>query len=370
MKFTTDKKDFMAALGACLKVMDAHTSMPILSHALIEADDDGLTLSGTDLELAVRVHCDAEVREVGSAAMPARKLYDYLGAIAAGAEVTIALDEPGGWAKATCAKTRVKVPTLKAESWPDLPKAPEPAFSIDREVLKGLIRRVGFAMSDGANKSFELHGAALQIRGEALSMVATDYHRLSLAAAPIAAPVCSVFIPAPAIGQLKQLCEKGDAPIGISENENHIFAASDGTLIICRKVAVKFPDYERTLSRAIRNPATVNRLELRDALAAAGVFSEQETRLGPAHKVALTFKGAELTVQSTSAMTGEAETCISYTGEERELVIGMNARFILDFLDAVDSEEIEIRTDTANGPMEFNVPGDASYRYIAMPMHI
>jgi len=48
----------------------------------------------------------------------------------------------------------------------------------------------------------------------------------------------------------------------------------------------------------------------------------------------LTFKGAELMVQSTSAMTGEAETCIAFTGEARELVVGMNARFILDFLDA------------------------------------
>jgi len=38
----------MAALSACLKVMDAHTSMPILATALIEADENGLTLSGTD----------------------------------------------------------------------------------------------------------------------------------------------------------------------------------------------------------------------------------------------------------------------------------------------------------------------------------
>ena len=369
MKFTTDKKAFMAALSACLKVMDAHTSMPILATALIAADEDGLTLSGTDLELAVRVHCDADIREGGSAAMPARKLYDYLGAIAAGAEVTIDLDEPGGWAKATCAKTRVKVPTLKAEDWPDLPTAPAVAFSIDRDVLKGLIRRVGFAM-DTTDSGFNLNGAALQTRGESLCLVATDSHRIAESMASITAPVCSIFIPAPAIGQLRQLCEKGDDPVEISENDNHIFASSDRTLIICRKVAVKFPDYERIFSKAIRNPTIVNRLELRDALAAAGVFSEQETRIDSAHKVVLTFKGAELTVQSTSAMTGEAETCIAFTGEARELVVGMNARFILDFLDAVDSEEIEIRTDTPNGPMEFNVPGDASYRYIAMPMSV
>jgi len=77
--------------------------------------------------------------------------------------VTIESDEPGGWAKAMCGKTRVKVPTLKAAEWPDLPKAPGVAFSIDRDVLKGLIRRVGFAM-DTTDSGFNLNGAALQTR--------------------------------------------------------------------------------------------------------------------------------------------------------------------------------------------------------------
>src|SRR5437667_10500433 len=50
------------------------STVPILSHVLVEASATGLRLAATDLELGIRTFCPAQVKVPGSAAAPARRL--------------------------------------------------------------------------------------------------------------------------------------------------------------------------------------------------------------------------------------------------------------------------------------------------------
>jgi len=109
--------------------------------------------------------------------------------------------------------------------------------------------------------------------------------------ASITAPVCSIFIPAPAIGQLRQLCEKGTIRLN-SGRTTTTFSRQRQDVDNLPKGCCEIPRLRADISNSDPQPGHVNRLELRDALAAAGVFSEQETKIDSAHKVVLTFKGA------------------------------------------------------------------------------
>jgi len=165
----------------------------------------------------------------------------------------------------------------ESEEWPDLPTAPR-RHSPSTETCSRVDTARRIRNRHHRDSRFSLYGAALQTRGESLCLVATDSHRIAESMASITAPSARSSSRA-GHRTTQTTCEKGDDPVEIAENDNHIFASSDRTLIICRKVAVKFPDYERIFPTAIRNPATVNRLELRDALAAAGVFSNRKPKL-------------------------------------------------------------------------------------------
>ena len=77
MEFTVSKNDLVRELGLSQGVVEKKTTIPILSNVLIEAKDDRIILTATDLELGIRCSCPAKVKKEGAGTIPARKLLDY-----------------------------------------------------------------------------------------------------------------------------------------------------------------------------------------------------------------------------------------------------------------------------------------------------
>ena len=66
MKFTCSTKDIASAVGAASKMVNAHTTVPILSNVLLSTDGDGIRVRATDLELTLEQHFPADITEPGS----------------------------------------------------------------------------------------------------------------------------------------------------------------------------------------------------------------------------------------------------------------------------------------------------------------
>src|SRR6201998_3218521 len=78
MEFTVNKSDLVRELSLSQGVVEKKTTIPILSNVLLEAREDRLYLTATDLELGLRTSCAAKVKKEGSGTVPARKLLDYV----------------------------------------------------------------------------------------------------------------------------------------------------------------------------------------------------------------------------------------------------------------------------------------------------
>src|SRR5499426_256414 len=176
MEFTVSKSDLVRELSLSQGVVEKKTTIPILSNVLIEAKDDRIQLSATDLELGIRCSCPARIKKEGSGTVPARKLLDYVRLLPEG-DVHMKFLE-NHWANITSGRSRTRIAGMSRESFPELPAMPEPTAAIPMKTLAAMIARTSFAISMEESR-FTLNGALLLLRPEGLTMVATDGHRLA-----------------------------------------------------------------------------------------------------------------------------------------------------------------------------------------------
>ncbi len=123
MEFTVSKADLVRELSLSQGVVEKKTTIPILSNVLLEARDNRLFLTATDLELGLRTSCPARVKKEGSGTIPARKLLDYV-RLLPDADITVKFLE-NHWANFTCGRSRTRIAGMSRESFPELPAMSE-----------------------------------------------------------------------------------------------------------------------------------------------------------------------------------------------------------------------------------------------------
>ena len=154
---------------------DRKNTVPVLGSQLIRADAKGLTITGTDMELGGISYSPAAIRATGSVAIPAQRLSDYVRMLPDGE--LILKTQNSGWVSPTCGRSRSRIATLAAESFPELPKPPREGISFSAGLLARLIQKASVAVSSESLNT-TLAGALLKI-DNALLTIATDGHRLA-----------------------------------------------------------------------------------------------------------------------------------------------------------------------------------------------
>src|SRR3982751_1036470 len=176
MEITVSKADLLRELTATQGVVERKTTIPILSNFLFEAAGDRLSITATDLDLSLRTSCAAKVKKEGSCTIPARKLHDYV-KLLPDADITIKLLE-NHWVSIRCGRSNTKMVGMAKSNFPSLPVFPTAGVvSIPAQILRGLIARTGFAISNEESR-YTLNGALMLLKPESITMVATDGHRL------------------------------------------------------------------------------------------------------------------------------------------------------------------------------------------------
>ncbi len=372
MEFTVSKADLVRELNLSHGVVERKTTIPILSNVLLEAVGESLMLTATDLELAVRCQAPAKVKSGGAGTIPAKKLLDYVRLLPEG-EITFRLTE-NHWANLTCGRSKTRIAGMSRESFPELPVMPEPLASIPIGVLAGLISKTIFAISAEESR-FTLNGALLVIKGDVLTMVATDGHRLSMVELqnPLGAFVeqYRALLPRKAMGELLKMASDGvdeKAPVSFAGDENHLFFRLGNRLLTSRKLTGNFPDFERVLPKSHSHTVELDRDEFRGSIERVAQFSDERSRA-----IKVRFADNEATLQSSLSETGESEESlpVEYGGPTVE--VGFNAQYLMDFLRALPETKVAFHFKDAQSAGELTPWGEDvsyKYRYVVMPMRI
>ena len=370
MEFAAETKSLAEALDQIQEAVEKKSTIPILSHVLVEAAANGVRLAATDLEMGIRTFCPAQIKAAGIAAVPARRLLEIVRSLPEGEIRVRALENH--WVQISAGRSVFKLAALAKDNFPALPDVPKALSEVPAGVLAGLIDRTAFAISSQESR-YTLNGALLVLRPDSVEMVATDGHRLPLAARNVSVGGLKteerLLVPKRAVVGLRRLADAQEAasPVHIAKDEGHLFFSADDSILIVRKVAGQFPNYEAVLPKGYKITATLDAATLRESLRRVALLASEQT-----HAVCLSLESGRLTLSTSSGDTGEASESLdaAYTGEP--LRVAFNSTFLLDFLGVVKSGNVEITLKDAQSAGELRPidPGEYDYRYLVMPLRL
>lgn len=377
MEFSLQRADLLKELTLSQGVLERKATIPILSNVLIEASDGTLKLTATDLELGIRSSCAAKVKKDGATTAPGKKLFDYIRQLEEGEIRCKVSDAGGGSLQLSSGRSHVRMAGMARDNFPVLPEFPGKLAVIPPATLAAMINRTIFSISTEESR-YTLNAALLILKGETMTMVATDGHRLahvetdpSLAKEGYSgvSGELRVLVPRKAMTELLRLL--GDAPsesgIEFGKDDNHLFFRIGSRLLISRMLTGQFPNYEAVLPKGCDNVALVEHSQLASALRRVALFSDERT-----HAIRLELGKDELKFVASGSEAGESEESVaaSYTGAAMK--IGFNWQYLADFLAAAAADKIsmEFKDEQSAGQMRPASEDKLKYRYVVMPMRI
>ena len=370
MEFSVTKSVLLNELSTTQGVVERKTTIPILSHLLVEVQGSQLTITATDLELSIRTSCEAKIKKEGAGTIPAKKLLELVRLLPEG-EIKVKLLE-NHWVEIVSEKKKYKLVGMAKENFPALPVMPHTLVKIPATILENLIRKTKFAISMEESR-YTLNGGLLILKPETLAMVATDGHRLALAETDHKLTGLNgevkLLIPKKAMDEVEKLsvAAGSDAAIEFAKDESHLFFQVGHRLLISRILTGQFPNYEAVLPRDNNKSVVIERAELSDAVRRVSQLADQRSH---AVKLAVSKEGME--ISASSPEYGEAKESIEKEFKGEPIAIGFNASYMLDFLGAAADGpiSIELKDEQSAGQMRPLADESYRYRYIIMPMRI
>src|SRR5499433_2214989 len=305
MEISVSRQELLRELTATQSVVERKTTIPILSNFLIEAADDKLTITGTDLDQSMKTSCPAKVKKPGACTIPARKLYDYIKLLGDG-DISIKLLE-NHWVQIRAGRSNTKMVGMARANFPALPSFPsESALQLPVNVLRNLIAKTIFAISNEESR-YTLNGALLVLKPESITMVATDGHRLAhIEHSGTKFPVSGemrVLVPKKAMAELSTLLSVTDAPaVEFAKDESTLFFRVGGRLLTSRQLTGQFPNYEAVLPRDNNKFVTVHCDDISSAIQRVAQFADERSGA-----IKMRVEKNELKVSSSNTETGESE---------------------------------------------------------------
>jgi DNA polymerase III subunit beta len=371
MEFTVGRSELLKELDLAQGVAEKKTTIPILASVLLEADEGGLRLSATDLELGLRCGCPASVETPGASTVPGKRLVEIIRSLPE-AEVRFKVLE-NHFVEITCQRSAFKLAGMAKDNFPALPEIPKPLATIPGGFLATLIRRTGFAIASEESR-YTLNGALLLLSPDKVQMVATDGHRL--AQVEHEAQVkglhneLKVLVPKKAMGELSRLLTHNDdqGPVDFSKDESHLFFSVRHRALISRVLTGQYPNYEAVLPRENNRVVEVGKEEITSAIRRAALLADERTRA-----IRLQLGKGRLELFSSSGEFGEAHETLDADYQGEDMQIGFNYQYLLDFLEVAGETEkvrMELKDDQSAGQFRPEEEDASHYRYVVMPMRV
>ena len=344
MKFIVSSSALLKQLQQINGVINANTVLPILEDFLFEIEKDKLTVVATDLETVMKVHLDIEAKESGKVCIPAKILIESLKNLAE-QPLTFNVDIKTFAIELTSDNGKYKVMGENPDNFPKEPVADNAnSFTMTSAALVTAINKSLFAVSNDDLRP-AMTGVFFELDKNGLTCVATDAHRLvKYKRNDVACPKTDTFIvPKKPLNLLKSALPVNEDELTLSYNSNHLFVKHGGTELVCRLIDARFPDYKVVIP--VDNPykLTVNKVDFQNALRRVSVFSNKST-----NQVALSINGSELQLAAQDvdfSFEGNERMACQYDGED--LQIAFNAKFLIEMLNAAETQEINIELSTS-----------------------
>jgi len=274
-----------------------------------------------------------------------------------------------------CARFEARIKTIDAQEFPLIPTAVEDnAIKIAPDVLKRKIEQVIFAAATDESRPI-LTGVSSRFDGKTLTLAAADGFRLAVAHAELQTPVDKPFttiIPARAMAEVARIIGDQEEPvtIAITPARNQVLFHMATVDLVSQLIEGNFPDYNMIVPKSRTSRTLADTRALLQAVKTANIFARDAANIvrflvTPGDDIT----PGKLTLQATAAEMGEnvGEVDVQVDGDPIE--IAFNARYLIDLLSAITSQQVAMETLATSSPGVFKPVDHDDFLCVIMPMH-
>ena len=345
MKFIVNSAYLLKQLSNINGVITTNPVVPILENFLFELEKGGLTVTASDLQTSMITELQVESKEKGSIAVPARILLDTLKNLPE-QPVTFSIDESTYSVEIISDNGRYK---LSGENATDFPKVPSVSndftAEISSDVLARAVNNTIFATSNDELRP-AMTGVYVNLGDKNTTFVATDGHRLvRYRRTDVKSDNGNaIIIPRKALNLLKATLPAENTDVVVNFNMANAFFRFGNIRMICRLIDERFPDYENVIPSGNNIKMTIGRNDLLGALKRISIYANKTT-----HQVRLKITGSELQISAEDLdFSNEANERLSCEHDGEDIEIGFNAKFLVEMLGNMDSEQIRLTMSAPN----------------------
>ena len=364
MHVIVNRNALLEVLGVASGIVASRTTKEVLKCVRLTPVDDGLVVSATDLEVALRVTIrQVEIKKKGDLLVPADKLMQIA---RESLDETLTLEAKDQACHIRGQDSHFEIYGQNPKEFPPVPELEgTPDVEIEADVLHGLIERTIFAVAK-ENTRYAINGVLWEKQGKKLALVATDGRRLARTIGAIASSSgeeAQMIVPAKTVHVLQRVLGSADGKVAIRFSKNQVIFQAGSYVLSSSLVEGHFPQYDEVIPKDSDRKVELDTEEFLSAVRRAALLTNEQSK-----GVRLAFDKERLVLSSRAPEQGEATIALHavLTGDPVE--IGFNPTFLIDALRVVGASSVQIELKEANRPGVLRVGQE--FVYVIMPVSL
>lgn len=362
MKITVEQKDLAALLSRVVSTVEKRNVIPILANVLLSTDEGIITVTATDLDMAVRSQCAATIEKHGAVTFNAAMAASIVGKLPKGRLITISYDDRN--VTISSGSASFDLASLPADEFPELANAEyQSSFTAPASDLKRLLDLSAFAMSSESTRYY-LCGVYFHPNEQGMvRAVTTDGHRLARIDSEIKAEFPGVILPSKFVAEIRKQLSEGDVTVSVSSSKIK-FDMGD-TVMTTKVIEGVFPDYSRVIPQGNNIVVTADADDMKAASDLVALVSGERTK-----GVRMAFKDGQCDMEVNGANNEKGKESVDIEKEGDDIVIGLNSRYAADVLSHVIGDKVVMRFGGSGDPCVVQPADDLSALWVIMPMRV
>jgi len=355
MRLAVAKSTLESMLINLQPFLEKKDTSQITSHILLISNENSMTAKATDQEIGIEIKTEhIKIQLEGKATANGKKLLEIVRILKEG---DIILETVEDTLHIKQGNSRFKLPMFNSEQFPDFPSLENlPLIELNSMELIQMFKKVSPAI-DINNPKYELNGALLNIKENEIDIVGTDTRRLAIGKIENSNnKTLSIIIPKKAIIEIQKLFFN---QIEIYYDEINLIIKAPNYYFYTHLINGKYPDYERIIPKNLKHTITLPKTKIVESLKQITTISQE---------IKITFEKNSIVFKSLGEESSEAQTEMEFsTGFEDDFIIAVNSKYLLDFLNHIETEEFIIGLNEPNLPF---IVKSENFHTVIMPIII
>jgi DNA polymerase III subunit beta len=371
---TVLKDHILEGLNCLQNITNKKGTLAILANVLIESADEGLYITGTDLEIGMKIFVKAKIEGEGKITLPSKKIFEIVRE--SGSKLITIEETENSWVVIKAGLSTYNLAGITSDEFPEFPEYEEDNFlSFSGSIFLELIDKIIYSIANEQENVYSLTSVLFEKEKREdisyLRMISSDGHRLSIMEKEVSTDVEKLnlnpvtLIPKKGVQEFKKFCENREI-IEVSFEKKQLVLRDDKAVMIIRLKQGEFPQYKAIVSAVqLTDCMEIKRIPFLESLKRINLFTEDLF-----HTIQLKIENNTMILSSNNVELGNAkdEQTISYSG--KPLILGFNCRYFIETLQAMECDSVQAYINSNNSPCLMKSPQDVGFISIIMPMQL